>query len=425
MATIYKSVLILDSTSIYYKKKVDLRIKDNVLIEISEYLVEEKGEERVSGNDLVFLPGISDLRVHNTLPGGEHREDWNSLTQAALAGGVQNIQLLPTGNPVPQTAENILFLKNIGKNLGINYFPMAPLTIDNKGENFTDLIDLHQAGATGFSHGAGALENTDLFVKCLQYLMTKPVTVYSQPDTAGLSLFGQINEGLQSTLTGLKGIPSLSETLSIKRDLDLLDYVIKHSFGNLNSEFGLHFSCLSTKESVDLIRNAKANGLPVTCSVAVHQLIFNESIVETFDTNTKVFPPYRTVEDIEALSKGLIDGTVDAIVSDHHPIEVELKEVEFDHASFGVIGLQTLLQASFESFKSKDYPKIAKALIDNPNKILKISSSSLQVNQSITGSILDLQQKSTFKLDQIKSKSKNSPFKDFTFKSSFIKIFHS
>jgi len=425
MTTLLKSVLIFDSTSNFYKKKVDLRIYDGCLQAIAESLPAKANDEVIEGKDLAFIPGLTDLRVHSTLPGGEQKENWQSLTSAARSGGIRAIQLLPTGNPVPQTVEHIKFIASQGKQYGMEIIPLAPLTIDNKGENFTDLIDLFQGGARGFSHGDGSLQNTDLFLKCLQYLMTQPVIVYTQPDTSGLSLFGQIHEGLQSTLTGLKGIPTLSETLAIKRDIDLLEYVMSHSFGNLNENFGLHFYCISAEESVELIRAAKAKKLPITCSVAAHQLIFDESTVETFDTNTKVFPPYRTKEDRLALIQGVLDGVIDAIVSDHHAIEIEAKEVEFDHASFGIIGLQTLLQASLEAFKSKDLPKIIKALVDTPNSLIGLKPQSLTLHERVCGSIVDLQQKSTFTLQQIKSLSKNTGFLNYTFKSSIINVYPS
>ncbi len=423
MTTLIKSVLILDSTSSFYKKKVDLRIQDGVLQEIAENINHETNQEIIEGKELVFIPGIYDLRVHNTLPGGEHRESWETLVSAAKAGGVQGIQLLPTGNPAPQTAEQIQFISKLSTVHGIDLIPMAPLTLDNKGENFTDLIDLFHAGARGFSHAGGSLQNTDLFLKCLQYLITQPVTIFTQADSGSLSLFGQINEGIQSTLTGLKGIPELSETLAIKRDIDLLTYVLHNSFGNEHKEFALHFYCISSKESLRLIQEAKEKGLPITCSVAAHQLIFDENIVESFDTNTKVFPPYRTKEDKEALCQGILDGSIDVIVSDHHPVEVELKDIEFDHASFGVIGLQTILQASFESFKSKDYSKVVKALVDNPKKILKVTQDVLKVNGKVFGTILDTKDSSKFTIEQIKSNSKNSAFLDYQFKSKIIKTF--
>ncbi len=425
MINLYKSVLILDSQSAFYKKKVDLLVKNGTLAEIGENIPVPPKASLIEDKGLVFFPGLIDLRVHNTLPGGEHRENWESLAKSAKMGGVFTLQLLPTGHPTPQTAESIQFVAETGHKHGLQFVPMAPLTLDNKGENFADLFDLHAAGAKGFSHGDGSLQNTDLFAKCLQYLMTEPTKVYAQPNTNSLSLYGQIHEGLQSTLTGLKGIPSLAETLAIKRDLDLLKYAISNSFGNLNPNFGLHFYCISAKESVELLKTAKQEDLPVTCSVAAHHLVFNEDAISDFDTNCKVFPPFRTEEDRLALVNGILEGTIDAIVSDHLPLEVELKEVEFDHASFGAIGLQTILQASLQSFKSAEYAKVAAALIDGPRKILGLNPTvSLEVGKSIFGTIVNVSKETRFEENHILSLSKNSPFVGFTFKTKIESIFH-
>lgn len=425
MIKLFRSVLILDSQSSFYNQKVDILMEDNLLLDIGVQLKKPEGSIEVNQNAYAFVPGLVDLRVHNTLPGGEHRENWDTLAQAAINGGVFTLQLLPTGTPVPQTSESIKYIRSVGEKFGLSFQPMAPLTIDNKGENFADLIDLASAGSRGFSHGDSSLQNTDLFAKCLQYLMTQPVKVYTQPNSSSLSLYGQIHEGLQSTLTGLKGIPTLSETLSIKRDLDLLEYVINHSFGNLNPEFGLHFYCISSKESVKLISQAKSKGLPVTCSVAAHQLIFNEDAIADFDTNFKVQPPFRSEEDRKALVAGVLSGDIDAIVSDHNPVEVELKEVEFDHAAFGVIGLQTLLQASLEAFDSDKYDQIIKALVDNPSAILGITQKTgLLKGEKVSGTMIELGSSSTFTQEKLVSLSKNSPFIGYTFKTKIEQVFH-
>ena len=210
------------------------------------------------------------------------------------------------------------------------------------------------------------LHKTNVSSKCLQYLQSLPATMVSRPDTTGLSLYGQINEGLQSTLLGLKGIPALSETLSVKRDLDLLNYTLSNSFGHTHANFRLHFSCLSCSESVDLIRSAKKKGLPVTCDVAVHQLVFTEDSMSDFDPMKKVSPPFRTEQDVNSLWKGVQDGTIDAIVSDHTPYESELKEVEFDHAAFGSIGLETLFIACYQEATQRKITFIDKLLSFNP-----------------------------------------------------------
>ncbi|MEN9729787.1 MAG: Dihydroorotase, partial [Bacteroidota bacterium] len=332
MRILLKSVFVSDSRSSFHGKTVDLLAENGQWVQIATS-IQDKADVVIEGNQLHWSPSLVDLRVHNTLPGGEHREDWESLSQAAKKGGVLDMLLLPTGSPVPQQADSIRFIRQ--KSGEINFHPMAPLSLDNKGENFTDLFDLHRAGAQWFGHGAGSLQAVDLMAKSLQYLQTLPVTIVSRPDTEALSLYGQIHEGLQSTLLGLKGIPVLSESMSIQRDLDLLRYVRANAFGLAHANFKLHFACISTAAGVGLIQAAQAEGLPVTADVAVHQLIFTEDAISDFDTNKKVFPPFRASDDLEALWKGLEAGVIDAVVSDHHPVEFESKALEFDHADFG------------------------------------------------------------------------------------------
>ncbi|MDF5689872.1 dihydroorotase [Aquirufa aurantiipilula] len=411
MRILFKSVLILDSTSTYFQQKVDLLAENGIWKELAPSITSSV-DSQVDCENLSWYPSVIDLRVHHTLPGGEFKEDWNSLKSAAIRGGVLDMALLPTGNPVPQQAEAVQFIAN--QTTEVSFYPIAPLTLDNKGENFTDLYDLHQAGAEWFSHGAGSLQNTDLMVKCLQYLQTLPVTLVTRPNTEGLSLYGQIHEGLQSTLMGLKGIPVLAETLSIKRDLDLLRYVQSNSFGNGNKEFKLHISCLSCQESVNLIRQAKKEGLPVSADVAIHQLIFTESDVADFDTNKKVNPPFRTQEDQDALWKGLVDGTIDAIVSDHHPVEVEMKEIEFDQASFGVVGLETLLPALLQAAKLRNIQSVDTWIHHGPAKLLGIDSAQLAVGNPSKGVLVALKNQE-YEASQIVSKSKNSAFLNHTF----------
>lgn len=420
MRILFKSVLIADNTSPYFQQRVDLLAENGVWVEIGQNIT-NLADQIVDASSLTWFPSIVDLRVHHTLPGGEFREDWSSLRASALKGGVLDMALLPTGNPVPQQAESIRYI--IDQSSQVNYYPIAPLSFDNKGENFTDLYDLHQAGANWFSHGASSLQNTDLMLKCLQYLQTLPVTIVSQAHTEALSLYGQIHEGLQSTLTGLKGIPVLSETLSIKRDLDLLRYVRNNSFGHAHTGFRLHFSCLSAKDSVDLVQEAKKEGLPVSADVAVHQLVFTEDDMADFDTNKKVYPPFRTKEDQDALWLGLQDGTIDAIVSDHHPIEVEHKEIEFDQASFGIIGLETFLPALLQAATQRGIKSISSWIHHQPAKLLCISPSLLQIGADCKG-VFVKETSQVYLASLIQSKSKNTPFLNHHFDHQIIGVLH-
>lgn len=408
MRILIKQVSIQDSRSEFYGKRVDLLAQDGQWIEIAPS-IQAKADVVIEEANASWSPSVVDLRVHHTLPGGEFREDWSSLQAAALQGGVLDMLLLPTGDPVAQTAEAIQFIRQKG------FHAMAPLTVDNKGENFAELLDLHQAGANWYGHGAGSLQHVDLMGKCLQYLQTLPVTVVSRPDTASLSLYGQIHEGLQSTLQGMKGIPVLAETLSIKRDLDLLRYVRANAFGQASKAFRLHFACLSSAESVELIRAAKAEGLPVTADVAVHQLIFTEAAVADFDTHMKVFPPFRTDADREALWNGLETGVIDAVVSDHHPIEFEAKAVEFDHASFGTIGLETLFVAFIQAANARKMKQATNVISLKPAELLGIQLPELKVGASTKGFVYVEGMQTPYTESMIMSKSKNSCFLGHTF----------
>lgn len=403
MRILIKQVTVQDSRSEYFGKRVDLLAEAGQWIEIAPS-IQAKADVVIEEANASWSPSVVDLRVHHTLPGGEFREDWSSLQAAALQGGVLDMLLLPTGEPVAQTAESIQFIIQKG------FHAMAPLTVDNKGENFAELLDLHQAGANWFGHGAGSLQHVDLMGKCLQYLQTLPVTIVSRPDTESLSLYGQIHEGLQSTLQGMKGIPVLAETLSIKRDLDLLRYVRANAFGQISAGFRLHFACLSSAESVELIRAAKAEGLPVTADVAVHQLIFTEEAVADFDTHFKVFPPFRSESDREALWNGLKTGVIDAVVSDHHPIEFESKAVEFDHAAFGTIGLETLFVAFMQAADARRLKQAADYVTVRPAHLLGVQLPELTIGSACKGFVYVDATQAAYAESMIKSKSKNSCF---------------
>jgi len=415
MRILIKSVLILDSQSSFFNQKIDLLIQEGQLIDVAENLSSIKVDEILEGKNLQYYPSVIDCRVHHTLPGGEHLEDWNSLSKAAKKGGVLDVLLLPTSPVLPQTAESIFHIKDKSSSCQLNFYPCAPLTLDNQGENFSELLDLAKAGAKWFSHGSSTLDNTDLMLKSLQYLLPLDVCIISQPNTKALSLYGQIHEGIQSTLLGLKGIPTLSETISIKRDLDLLRYVLNNSFGQANKNFKLHFSCISSADSVDLIWEAKKEGLPVSCDVSVHHLIFNENAVADFSTFNKVFPPYRTEEDRLALWKGLKNKTIDLVVSDHHSVEPELKDIEFDHASFGTIGLETLLISFIQEAKIQGFTSIADVLSYHPAKFLQVDKHPLELKVLIKGLIVEETSAYKYQQSDIVGKSKNSTFLEYDF----------
>ena len=280
------------------------------------------------------------------------------------------------------------------------------------------MLDLHHAGAVAFSDGTHPLQNPDLLLKTLQYLQPIDGLLMNRPEETLLTRFGQMHEGVQSTLLGLKGIPAIAEELMVERDLRLLEYVVgakgntvPHALNPMSS--ALHFSTISTARSVELIRQAKVQGMPVSCDVAAHQLVFDDSALAGFDTNLKVNPPFRLPQDVSALWAGLADGTIDAIVSDHLPQDAESKNLEFDQAEFGIIGLETVFAALITYNRELSLTQLVDKLTTRPRQILRLPPAHIAEGEPATLTLFDPDR--TWVYDRTHSKSKNSPFLGQTF----------
>ncbi|MES2628362.1 MAG: amidohydrolase family protein, partial [Bacteroidota bacterium] len=254
-----------------------------------------------------------------------------------------------------------------------------------------------------------------ILTKALLYLQQFDGLVFSHPSNKYFTSHGQVNESVNSSLTGLKGMPAIGEVIQVQRDLSILEY----------TGGKLHFNCISTGESVRLIAEARKKGLNVTCDVAAHQIAFDDSMVNTFDTSFKVFPPLRTKEDVAGLLQGLKDGTIDAICSDHTPEDPENKNLEFDLANFGIIGLQTVFAVVNTQLK-KHLPinQIIEKISDNPRKLLSIAAHSIEVDSHANLTLFDPELKWTFTEDLIRSKSKNTPFTGQEFTGKPVAVFN-
>jgi dihydroorotase len=235
----------------------------------------------LEGESLHLSPGWLDLRASARDPGHEYQEDLYSVREAAAAGGFTEIAVLPNTHPVVQTKEAVAYLRSRGAEHPVRVHPVAAVSVDAKGKDLTEMIDLHRAGAVAFSDGVQPVWHPDLFVKTLQYLQTFNGLLMNRPEEKLMTQYGNMHEGLTSTMLGLKGMPPLAEELMVARDLRLLAY----------AGGKLHFSCLSTAGAVQLVREAKAQGLSVTCDVAAHQMAFDDTALLDFDTNLKVNPP--------------------------------------------------------------------------------------------------------------------------------------
>ena len=291
---------------------------------------------------------------------------------------------------------------------------MAAITMDTQGESITEMIDLHEAGAIAFTDGENTSWHTDVLLKALIYVQKFKGLIINRPEDKMLTRFGDMHEGVTSTMLGLKGMPSLAEELAIKRDLDILEY----------TGGKIHFSCISTSGSVNLIKEAKKKGLQVTCDVNVHHLIFDDTMLTDFDTNYKSNPPFRNKKDQKALINGIKDGIIDAIVSGHQPQDAENKNLEFDQAAFGLIGLQTFIPAFFMIQEQLEMVDVIKLISHNPRKILGLEPVSIVENATANMTLIDPKEEWIFDDKTNKSKSRNSPFFEKSLKGKVKAVFN-
>ena len=420
MTTLIRAAKIICKFSDYHGQIKDLLIENGIIQQIDDSLIFE-ADEVIEGKDLHVSVGWFDMRVHAKEPGHEYKESLESMERTALAGGFTEIALLPNTHPVVQTRESVNYLKRSGEK--VKFYPMAAVTTQCEGKDFTEMIDLHQAGAIAFTDGEHPIQNPDIFLKSLQYLTQFDGLLINHPEDTNLTHFGQMHDGSVSTFLGMKGMPQMAEEIMLMRDIKLLQYVIETPFIDKFSDKSiLHFSCISSQETVNLVRMAKEMNLPVSCDVAAHQLCFTENDVLNFDSNFKVNPPFRTQEDVDALWEGLADGTIDVIVSDHNPQDEESKKLEFDMAEFGVIGLETTFACVNTYNKELSLTDIIEKITDNPRKILRINSPKIAEGAKANLTVFSPIEEYIYEEKNIISKSKNSPFIGKSLRGKVIKV---
>ena len=420
MQFLIRSVRIVDTASSWNGQVVDILVENGLIRQIGENLSASSDSRVIESDNLHVSPGWVDMRVLAQDPGYEHKEDLTSVCKAAVAGGFTDIAVLPNTQPVIDDKGMLGYVRRMAEGQPVSVHVIAAVTKKTAGDDFTEMLDLHHAGAIAFSDGTHPLQNPDLLLKTLQYLQPINGLLMNRPEEQLLTRFGQMHEGIQSTLLGLKGMPALAEELIVERDLRLLDYVLgeeQRAGSRVQGETipaprsvfpTLHFSTISTARSVELIRQAKAQGMPVSCDVAVHQLVFDDSALSGFDTHLKVNPPFRSTADVAALWVGLVDGTIDAIVSDHSPQDAESKNLEFDQAEFGVIGLETVFAALITHNQRLPLAQLIEKLTSNPRQIMRLPNVSVAEGQAASLTLFD--PSATWRYERTFSKSKNSPF---------------
>ncbi|MCP2045879.1 dihydroorotase [Pontibacter sp. HSC-36F09] len=399
MKLLLKAVRIYDPSSVFHLQRQNILIENGTITSVGGN--DQHADQTIEMEGLCVSPGWVDLYAQVGEPGLEHKEDIESLAEAAAAGGFTDVLCMPNVQPIVQTKGAINFIKAKSANLPVNLLPAGAVTVDTQGKELTEMIDLQRAGAVAFSDGAKPVQGAEVIVKALQYLQPFDGVLMNRPEHARLTEYGQMHEGIVSTQLGMKGIPALAEEVMVTRDLQLLEYTGGR----------LHFSLISTAAAVEAIRAAKAKGLQVTCDVASYQVAYTDHTLVAFDTNYKVSPPFRSEADKEAILQGLADGTIDAIVSGHQPQDTESKKLEFDLAEFGIINLETAFAVANTTMRDKlPLEQLLDKLTTTPRQILRMPACGIVEGVPACLTLFQPDLKWTPTPEGTRSKSKNSPF---------------
>jgi len=396
-----KSYLIRNATLIQQGnslngKSVDILVSNGQIQKIGSEL--EADAKEIVGDNLWVTEGWLDMRCHLTDPGNEHKDTLENTLDSAAAGGFTAIVTLPHSEPAISDKSGVHYLVKTSKDHLVDVLPTGVLSDIQHAENLAELYDMHQAGAVAFTNGDRAVSN-GLLKKSLLYTKPFGVRVITHPSDKSLEQGGSVNESETTIHTGLKSSPALAEYISVREQIEVARY----------TDSPVHFSCISTAESVELIAQSRQEGLPITCDVSIFNLCFTDKEVLSFDENFKLYPPLRSEKDRKALIKGLNDGVIDAICSNHHPQNIENKQVEFDYADTGALSLQLVLPWYLQ-YLAKDISKeiFVNALTTGPRKVLGLPSIALAENSIVNLTILDASSQWVFNGESNKSSSKNT-----------------
>ncbi len=394
MNILLKSATVIDVTSIHHLKKRDILIENGVIKKIATSIVNSTNAKEIKLPNLHVSQGWFDSSVSFGEPGFEERETIKNGLKTAAHSGFTHVAVNTNTNPVTDNKSTIKYIKSEALNHAVSLYPIGALTSGAKGESLAELFDMKNEGAVSFYDYKLPIKNPNLLKIALQYTQTFDGLVQSFPFEKSIAQKGMVNEDVNSTKLGLIGIPSLAEELQIIRDL----YILEYTGGKL------HIPTISTKKSVTLIKEAKKKGLNVTCSVAITNLLLTDDVLESFETNYKLLPPLRTNTDVKALLKGIKEGVIDAITSDHNPIDIEHKKIEFDHAFYGSIGLESCFGALNSVLSTETSIKMLTGLKEE----FSIETISIEENNNADITLFNPNEEWTFSENYIISSSKNS-----------------
>lgn len=403
MSLLIKNALIVNADK-KEKKTKDILVKDGLIKKI-DASVDQKGAKIIDAKGKLVLPGLIDIHVHFRDPGQEYKETIETGSRAAVKGGFTSVMCMPNTRPVIDNAMIVKGIINESKRLGLcNVVPIGSITRGQRDEELVDMFELKEAGCLALSDDGKSVVSSQLMRRAIEYSRMVNVLLIQHCEDPLISAGGAMNEGETSTLLGIKADPYISESIIVGRDIELVHFLGGH----------VHFAHMSCRRSIELIRQAKKQGISVSAEACPHHFTLTDEAVKSFDTNTKMNPPLRTADDIEAVKEGLKDGTIDLIVTDHAPHSREDKEVNFEDAPFGIIGLETSLALTITELVNQD-------VLSWEEVVDKMSTSQARIagmkNKGVIAegydadiTIVDPDKKWEVTVEDTVSKSKNSPF---------------
>lgn len=399
MRILIKSAKIVDRNSNHNGETKDILVEEGIIKEIEDNISADNIDKIIEEKNLHVSIGWFDFRVNTQDPGFEYKEDIESALDAAQNGGFTAICSTSSTTPPISTKSDVKYLINQSKNHLVDLYPIGTVSENLNGENISEMFDMKEAGAVAFSDNKKPISDSGLMSRALLYAKNFDGLIMNFPLDKSLSNGAMVNESATTTSMGLKGSPTLAEELMVSRDIYLAEY----------HDTKVHIGPISCEASLNLIKNAKNKGLKVTCEVAIHNLVFTDEAVLEFDSNFKVNPPYRNKSDRNALINGVIDGSIDVISTDHSPEDIENKKLEFEHAEYGIIGLQTFYSLLTEVFGSDvSLDELIQKFTINPRTILKLDTPIIKEGFEANLTLFNPTKKWLY--DDNESKSENSPF---------------
>src|SRR5213594_1500044 len=369
-----------------------------------------EGAEVFDATGLIVAPGFIDMHVHLREPGDEYKETIATGAAAAVAGGFTTVCAMPNTDPVNDNAAVTRFVIEQGERAGLaNVFPIGAITKKSEGTELAEMGEMKAAGIIAVSDDGRPVPTAAMMRRAMEYAHGFELPVIDHCEDKSLARGGVMHEGHWSLVLGLRGIPATAEEVDAFRDCALAELTGAR----------VHLAHVSTRGAIDAVRRAKENGLPVTCEVAPHHWTLTDEAVQDYDTNTKMSPPLRSCDHIEAIFEGLRDGTIDAIASDHAPHDADEKALEYDQAPFGIVGLETAIGLAMDRLVSEgviSLERLIELCATNPARILHLADcGTLRAGARADLTILDPELTWTFDAAQSKSKSRNTPFDGYSF----------